>query len=465
MWIFGGEDPAASKGKSAKSLREENEALKRELQQLRQKAAHGASSSVGQGNAIISPGKPTPQKKGDSPQKLAPSPQKGSPLKTATPLKPAADAVNGALQPAIKVGDIVYVTGLASRPELNGRLARVISHDPGRGTWSAFIEGEPRKFALKLDNLRAPKTPITTFGRSPDAAEGSKASPTKGAARKMQTSRGVGDRKLTAEERDAVQARLYQSKSPPKPKAPKTERVAERSPFEPETSVATIDERPPFVVQTRKRRVHNAPGRTQRAERTNRERPHTNRGSPTTWAAVNRTNWEGRTTSPTGRGHPNQFRRNDLRSADMHTNINYYATSRVPNRASATGDATYTAPDNDRKNKEASWLASQAWFEGLRHYPQGPDAMDSEAAYSGLTHGGGEDAMPTEHLETDLRTRLGIAVADPDWRPAQLQEAWAPENPKLAKRLSELASKLRGVPTDHNDVAPAGHHNGPDLWA
>ena len=125
----------------------------------------------------------------------------------------------------------------------------------------------------------------------------------------------------------------------------------------------------------------------------------------------------------------NQFRRNDLRSADMHTNINYYATSRVPNRASATGDATYTAPDNDRKNKEASWLASQAWFEGLRHYPQGPDAMDSEAAYSGLTHGGSEDAMPTEHLETDLRTRLGIAVADPDWRPAQLQEAWAPENP------------------------------------
>ena len=129
---------------------------------------------------------------------------------------------------------------------------------------------------------------------------------------------------------------------------------------------------------------------------------------------------------PNRRGHPNQFRRNDLRSADMHTNINYYATSRVPNRASATGDATYTAPDNDRKNKEASWLASQAWFEGLRHYPQGPDAMDSEAAYSGLTHGGGEDAMPTEHLETDLRTRLGIAVADPT--AAQLQEAWAPEN-------------------------------------
>ena len=48
---------------------------------------------------------------------------------------------------------------------------------------------------------------------------------------------------------------------------------------------------------------------------------------------------------------------------------------------------------------------------------------------------------------------------------AQLQEAWAPENPKLAKRLSELASKLRGVPQDHTDVAPAGHHNGPDLWA
>ena len=130
--------PGGEQGKEREVAPRRNEALKRELQQLRQKAAHGPSSSVGQGNAI-SPGKPTPQKKGDSPQKLAPSPQKGSPLKTATPLKPAADAMNGALQPAIKVGDIVYVTGLASRPELNGRLARVISHDPGRGTWSAFM--------------------------------------------------------------------------------------------------------------------------------------------------------------------------------------------------------------------------------------------------------------------------------------------------------------------------------------
>ena len=55
-------------------------------------------------------------------------------------------------------------------------------------------------------------------------------------------------------------------------------------------------------------------------------------------------------------GSPQQFRRNDLRSADMHTNINYYATVRVANRESSSNDGFYTAPD-DRKNKEASWLA------------------------------------------------------------------------------------------------------------
>ena len=116
------------------------------------------------------------------------------------------------------------------------------------------------------------------------------------------------------------------------------------------------------------------------------------------------------------------------------------------------------------QNKEASWLASQAWFEGLRHYPVGPNAMDDAKAYSGGTHGGGSD-VPAEHLETDLRTRLGIAAADPDWRPRQLQEAWAAEDPRLAARLASLASKLRGVPEDSPEVAPAGAFNGPDVWA
>ena len=126
------------------------------------------------------------------------------------------------------------------------------------------------------------------------------------------------------------------------------------------------------------------------------------------------------------------------------------------------GDPKYVAPDNDRKMKEASFVASQAWFESLRHYPRGRDAMDSQAAYSGYTHGGD---VPTEHLETDVRTRMGIATADPDWRPKQLQEAWAPEPPGLAARLGALRSRLRGVHQGHPDIAEIGSENGPDLWA
>ena len=35
--------------------------------------------------------------------------------------------------------------------------------------------------------------------------------------------------------------------------------------------------------------------------------------------------------------------------------------------------------------------------------------------------------MPSEHLENDVRNRVGIAAADPDWAPYQIQEPWAPE--------------------------------------
>ena len=65
-------------------------------------------------------------------------------------------------------------------------------------------------------------------------------------------------------------------------------------------------------------------------------------------------------------------------------------------------------------------------------------------------------SAPTEHLETDVRTRMGIASADPDWQPKQLQQAWAPEEPAIANRLATLRAKLVGV---------AGSPDGPDLWA
>ena len=348
-----------------------------------------------------------------------------------------------------------------------------------------------------------------------------------------------------------------------------------------------LDQRPEFVVPRGKRRLRQAPGRTERAERTERTKPSTYRGSPTTKAALARQGWKGRTTSPTGRGHPDRDRRNDVRKADLHADIDYFATQRDPSGVTgSTGDPVFTAPNNDQKNKEASWLASQvrgmiqrapicsvpdvpvaakattryvraciqAWFESLRHYPRGATAVDSEAAYSGLTHGKDvpstalhqtPSAPPTlivtircmpsalvephptpspvlsgtvptaEHLETDVRTRLGLAEGDPDWKPWQLQEAvctpqrspspsrhshcipptldralhprprplwahhsqtptqtrashpwqWAPENPKMAQRVMELRAKLRGTTIDDPSIAAAGDPNGPDLWA
>lgn len=96
----------------------------------------------------------------------------------------------------------------------------------------------------------------------------------------------------------------------------------------------------------------------------------------------------------------------DVRKADLHNSINYYATSRVADMVASTGDPVYEAPDNDRKMNTAQYVSSQAWFESLRHYPKGVNAIDDEVTYSGLTWHG---AAPGEHLETDVRARMGIA--------------------------------------------------------
>ena len=157
------------------------------------------------------------------------------------------------------------------------------------------------------------------------------------------------------------------------------------------------------------------------------------------------------TTSPSTRGHPNQERRNELRKGDMLTNINYYATSRLDAvRPGSTGpmtcslgDPVYVAPDNDRKMKEASWISSQAWFESLRYYPKGEEAIenqDCEATFSGNTHGA---SVPTEHIQTDVRNRVGIAAADPDWMPSQLPEPWAPEMEARLRSLKVNKSPVR----------------------
>ena len=138
-----------------------------------------------------------------------------------------------------------------------------------------------------------------------------------------------------------------------------------------------------------------------------------------------------RSSSPTGRYHPDPTRRLELRKADLHANIDYLA----PNGA----------PDNDRKMKEASWLTGQAFIESLRYYPKGNTAMlnnDCEATYSGCTHSA--RTQMHEHIETDVRVRLGIAPADADWRDDQCPREWFPEKrPSMVKHMAKVRARLR----------------------
>ena len=53
---------------------------------------------------------------------------------------------------------------------------------------------------------------------------------------------------------------------------------------------------------------------------------------------------------------------------------------------------------------------------------------DCEVTFSGNTHGA---AYPDEHLETDVRNRVGIAPADPGWMPHQVPEPWAVPTQRL----------------------------------
>lgn len=503
---------------AAGDVAKENELLRRENAKL--KAALGKSPSSAKPFFGSSAPSPPPRPAAPLPSRSPPkapgpssSPQKPSPSKPSSSKTKSATSGDEAPEDfVIVVGDILEVCGLEQHADYNGREARVAGHDPLKGTWHVLIDGTTKKVALRSENLKpgknykAPGDPLLQGAanrraqktvRSKTARMGgdgsnleatrqsgalvglhSSASAGQVKRRHMQTARGSGGggRKLTKEEREAALARLYAHKQswPAISKFETPEKAPEVDPFDPYSSQLgtdgkqkAIDDRPPFVVPIGRRRKLMA-AKSQRAQsgeeeavRPERIQPRTYRGSPTTMTALNRTAWKGKTTSPSGKGHPDRDRRNEVRNADMHTNINYYATMRDMHHSCSSTDASYTAPDNDRKMKEASFLTSQAWFESLRHYPSGPNAIDSEAAYSGLTHG---PEVPSEHLETDVRTRLGIAAADPDWQHWQLQEAWAPDKPDVARRVVELRSKLRGVSTDDPTIAAAGDPSGPDLW-
>jgi hypothetical protein len=152
------------------------------------------------------------------------------------------------------------------------------------------------------------------------------------------------------------------------------------------------------------------------------------RRSPTTSRSTLPTN---RTSSPTGRYHPDPERKLEIRSADLHANIDYLAP--------------HGAPDNDRKAKESSWLVSQAFIEGLRYYPKDGQALDSndcEATYSGNTHS--KKVFMVEHMESDLRSRLSIAPVGPDWRDDQLPREWVPEKrPSMIKHMAKVRERLK----------------------
>lgn len=138
-----------------------------------------------------------------------------------------------------------------------------------------------------------------------------------------------------------------------------------------------------------------------------------------------------RTSSPTGRYHPDPERRLEIRKSDLHANIDYLAP--------------HGAPDNDRKMKESSWLVSQAFIEGLRYYPSGKTSIDSndcESTYSGNTHS--KKTYIVEQMESDLRARLDIAPPNPDWRDDQLPREWVPEKrPSMVKHMAKVRERLK----------------------
>ena len=115
-------------------------------------------------------------------------------------------------------------------------------------------------------------------------------------------------------------------------------------------------------------------------------------------------------------------------------------------RGDSPGDPVFVAPDNDRKMKESSWLTGQAFIESLRYYPKGNRALennDCEATYSGCTHSARQMNV-SEHIETDVRLRLGITPADQDWRDEQCPREWFPEKrPTMIKHMAKVRARLK----------------------
>ena len=181
MWMLGGEEePAKSpkkKGKGNRSerseaLRTENSALKAELAAIKAAskkreaaaAAKAAAAAVKAAKADVKAAAKAAVHANNSAAATSEAAAGGSPLAaTGGSSPPAAQPkkvearMDGEFK--IMVGGILVVVGLVNQPEYNGRLARVVSHEPTRGVWNVFIEGEPKKVRPTTPKQRKANTP------------------------------------------------------------------------------------------------------------------------------------------------------------------------------------------------------------------------------------------------------------------------------------------------------------------
>ena len=146
------------------------------------------------------------------------------------------------------------------------------------------------------------------------------------------------------------------------------------------------------------------------------------------------------TDSPSGRLHPNPARRADLRCADWYCDVSFFASSRERlSRSHADGTSLTQAfrsgasmgPNADDLERHSarlphtqSWIANQAWLESLRYYPDPATSSCEQSELTGSFTGNTHGAKTEPHVEAGVRTRAGLALPDPQWRPEQLQYRW-----------------------------------------
>jgi hypothetical protein len=164
--------------------------------------------------------------------------------------------------------------------------------------------------------------------------------------------------------------------------------------------------------------------------------------------------------SPTGRYHPNPEVRVERRQVDPHTNIDYISST-----------ARRGAPDNDLKSKAGpGLLASQAFFESLREYPNrepSPRWAEGQVVVGEPLFGGNTSSRArwacepgsggrasgrsirssrscvstsfngVEHIEANLRMRLGIQAAEMEWADKQVHQQWVDESNLSVRRHAD----------------------------